>query len=407
MDKYLLEILKEIKTIIIPNLGALTITNEDTGEIMFMPYLKHDDNKLSDYIAQHEGMEENDAKNLIAKYVREINAELDKGEEYSMYNFGSFVKNEDGDIEFINWSQKNDTSSETPVDKADDKPEKTEEVIYVTENVEEETAEVSDDPETIEKDDNKEEALETVAEPIIEEVKESVSENKSEPVYTTERELNIEEKEELEKNSEKLAGLRKVQEAKQSERKKRGAGFYILIVLIVLITAGGTYFGLNYQSLKQHIPFLADNSTEYVSESDELDKMKELIGEEDDTEVVEASTEETNTEEIIAEETEEIVDDKEIVEEFTEEQVETKVEKVINAPSSNNPYHIIVGAFGDESNAERLGEKLRNKGYNVKVGPGKGLTLVSIGSYSSHDEAQSAISSFGEDASNAWIYKWN
>jgi len=78
MDKYLLEILKQVSTIIIPGLGALTITNQKTGEIMFMPYLKHDDGKLSAHIAGKEGWDENEAKNLIAKYVREIQAELDK-----------------------------------------------------------------------------------------------------------------------------------------------------------------------------------------------------------------------------------------------------------------------------------------------------------------------------------------
>ena len=42
MDKYLLLLLKEVNTIIIPDLGALTITNHSTGEIMFMPFLKYD-----------------------------------------------------------------------------------------------------------------------------------------------------------------------------------------------------------------------------------------------------------------------------------------------------------------------------------------------------------------------------
>ena len=72
MDKYLLEILKEINTIIIPGLGALTITDASSGDIMFMTYLKHDDGQLAKYIAKNEGIDETEAKNLIAKYVREI-----------------------------------------------------------------------------------------------------------------------------------------------------------------------------------------------------------------------------------------------------------------------------------------------------------------------------------------------
>lgn len=92
MNKYLLAILKEINTIIIPGLGALTITNADTGEIMFMPYLKHDDGKLAAHIAEKEGWEENDAKNVISKYVREILSELDQGKSFDMFQFGSFFK---------------------------------------------------------------------------------------------------------------------------------------------------------------------------------------------------------------------------------------------------------------------------------------------------------------------------
>lgn len=116
MVNYLLEILKENKTIIIPGLGALTITNSETGDIMFMPYLRHDNGVLSGFIAQKDGIDEADAKNIIAKFVREINAELDKGETFSMFQLGDFVKTPDGDIEFAHWSStSNSTSSDDVV----------------------------------------------------------------------------------------------------------------------------------------------------------------------------------------------------------------------------------------------------------------------------------------------------
>ncbi|MES2554715.1 MAG: SPOR domain-containing protein [Bacteroidota bacterium] len=103
MNNYLLQLLKEVKTIIIPGLGAITLTNETTGEMMFMPYLKYDDGNLANHIAEKEGWELNDAKNLIAKFVREVTAELDKGNSYDMYQFGSFKK-VDGDVAFEQWS---------------------------------------------------------------------------------------------------------------------------------------------------------------------------------------------------------------------------------------------------------------------------------------------------------------
>ena len=103
MNNYLLQLLKEAKTLIIPGLGALTVTNESTGEILFMPYLKFDDGTLAKHIASKENMEINDATNLISKFVREVTLELDKGNSYDMYQFGRFVK-VDGEIAFEAWN---------------------------------------------------------------------------------------------------------------------------------------------------------------------------------------------------------------------------------------------------------------------------------------------------------------
>lgn len=405
MDKYLLEILKEVKTIIIPGLGALTITDESSGEIMFMPYLKHDDGQLSAYIAEKEGMDENDAKNLIAKYVREINAELDKGEEYKMYLFGSFVKGEDGEISFVNWP---DAHTEEPINEP---------IEYTTEEVEEEVKNeesttpivaeenlVEEKVDEVENENEIESQEEIIVEPIEEEIveEEEVDEDDVTPIYTTEKELNIEEKEELQKNEAKLDQLRQQQEAKK-DKKRRGVGFYLLLISILIIVGGGTFFALNYNSLKQHIPFLADNTAEVDSESNELDKMKEIMGlEEENNEGADEemenveSPEEENIEELIEEESQPI----------EEEETPVIEESQVQSTDLTKPYHIIVGAFGNPENAERLGEKLKSEGYNVKVGPGKGMTLVSIGSYATRAEAQSAISSFNEVATNAWVYKW-
>lgn len=115
MNNYLLQLLKEVKTIIIPGLGALTLTNEATGEMMFMPYLKYDDGTLAKHISEKEGMELNDAKNLISKFVREVTAELDKGNSYDMYQFGSFKK-VDGDVAFEQWSAA--SAAESTAEKA-------------------------------------------------------------------------------------------------------------------------------------------------------------------------------------------------------------------------------------------------------------------------------------------------
>ena len=47
------------------------------------------DGKLAEFIASKEGIELIDAKNNLAKYVREITALLDKGESFDIFNFES------------------------------------------------------------------------------------------------------------------------------------------------------------------------------------------------------------------------------------------------------------------------------------------------------------------------------
>lgn len=100
MDHYIKEALKTSKTIIIPEIGALTKINETTGELMFLNYLKHDDGTLAQFISNKESISQQEAKNILAKHSREITAILNKGETYSIFKFGSFFKNDKGEFEF-------------------------------------------------------------------------------------------------------------------------------------------------------------------------------------------------------------------------------------------------------------------------------------------------------------------
>ena len=112
MQNYLQQILTESNTIIIPGLGALTITSTKTGDIYFMPFLKHDDGTLAKHIATVEGIELTEAKNTITNFVSTIQTALENGESYEMAEFGRFIKNQAGEFEFQRWEdyQVKDTS---------------------------------------------------------------------------------------------------------------------------------------------------------------------------------------------------------------------------------------------------------------------------------------------------------
>ena len=103
MQNYLQQILTESNTIIIPGLGALTITSTKTGDIYFMPFLKHDDGSLAKYIAKVEEIELVDAKNTISNFVQNIQSSLENGGNYEMEGFGRFLINKDGEIDFQRW----------------------------------------------------------------------------------------------------------------------------------------------------------------------------------------------------------------------------------------------------------------------------------------------------------------
>lgn len=320
MNNYLLQILKETKTIIIPGLGALTVTNEATGEIMFMSFLKHDDGNLAKYISEKEGMDINDAKNLIAKYVREIQAEVDKGEKYSMYQFGTFYKS-DGEIAFEQWSAGSETSTPAQSPVEEKKPE-----------VAAEQPVVEKAPEPIKTEEPKKEEIPTPVQPAVEEKKEPIVEKEEVPAPIpeiivppiSEKEIKAEApapavepekpKEDIAAKTETpaaepekvsvspvieekivvppLEDVKSVEIPKQKtaepagkatvkspkeqlkaadkqvkpvqKKKKTGVFAYILWGFVVLILGAGTYVAVQFDTLKKDFPILAELAGERV-----------------------------------------------------------------------------------------------------------------------------------------------
>lgn len=386
MDKYLLEILKLVNTIIIPGLGALTITNKETGEIMFMPYLKHDDGKLSAHIAEKEGWDENEAKNLIAKYVREIQADLDQGEEYTMYQFGSFVK-VDGDIEFKNWKK--------PTGKVENE--------YIPPVVEKEVEQepTKENPKVVE-----------LKEDPVEKLEEKVAEEKSTPIIpiipkevnSTEikKELNIEEKEEQEATVAKLVSLQEIQDKKE-KKKKKGAGFWIGIAMLSILLIGGAYVGLNYDSVKQHLPFLADNSVTETEEGEDVEESTPL----EESDIIDEQLSETSDDDSLEDEISEEVTEENDAEISPEEIIEEEVALSNNTSfSSELPYQIIAGAFSEEANATRLVEKLKGEDYPALQMKRGSKYMVSVKSFATRADAQAELAAIKKVASGGWITKW-
>lgn len=321
MTQYLQQLLKETKTVIIPGFGALTVTNETTGEIMFMPYLKFDDGTLTKFIIEQETCDLAAAKNTVSKFVNEVNIVLEKGGSFQMRNFGAFSM-KDGEIVFDTENttienitpiveppviepvqmpiESTDVEIEAPIVAETQEPEieettqieEKEAVIQFETTIQPEEPKVdtiADEPKfeattsTLESEMKTEEQSvisndvtpESIIEPVIvpeiskqetvipsEEKSEITSENKIIPPVE-EPKVAIKEQE-------------KVQKAEKNASKKTGVLSYIIYGLIVLILGAGTYIAVNFNTLKKDFPILADLAGENETISTDTTALKEL-----------------------------------------------------------------------------------------------------------------------------------
>ena len=420
MNMYLKQILSEQNTIIIPGLGALTLTNEKTGEIMFMSYLKHDNGELAAYISEKEGIDLNLAKNEVAKFVREVSAKLDQGDTYSIFEFGQFIKNETQEIDFVSWNKLKDSSDSTE-NKSESTPIVTEEPIVekVVESIEEEKkpireaiippVETTEETEIVQPslDEILAKTEETPSEEKIvideviksKEIEEKVSDiippssEKNNPPPTSSNENIYYSPEELaqieldKQNQQSEETIQKPEEKK--EKKSKGALFWILIVmvLIFLSTLIGTLFF--YDSMRSVFTFLPDMKTEKPIEKEETTTTDESFVDEMYDEDSTQQTDETEIETIT-----------ETVAPVVEEKKQTPPVQQLSATGS---FHVIGGSFSSNENAKKMVSKLKNEGIEAQnLGKQGGMFLVSLGGFASQQEAVDFLNKYGK---SGWIKK--
>lgn len=388
MDKFIKLLLETENTVILPKFGAIVVENETTGALMFNEYLKFNDGKLDNIIVENSTMDIQEAQNYIAKHIREIQAEIDKGNEYSIFELGSFSKDKDGSIIFQgNINSKNDKSKKENDVVAGPSPTPPKE-----EKKEKEDSVKKDQPE--EKVDKKETEKVT---------KKKDSEPKTVPVAEATKEKKKTTKEN--KYEEKVA-TKKPEKSKTKEKKKRKKGpvFFILIFILVVVAGGSTYIGLNYDEFKTMMGW---------DKFEEVKDPKALLAEADNETT---PMDEDEPEEIIFDEEDEI-EETEAEDIASEPEQEPKVEEPVTpkeTPSTvtTNPsgvsgnFYIIAGTFSEQSNAEKLVADLKQQGYPAEiVGFLNNMHYVSVQSFSTRNDANNALSKISNDVPKAWVYK--
>ena len=352
MDKYLLEILKKVNTIIIPGLGALTITDATKGEILFMPYLKYDDGKLAEHIAEQENISKNDATNLIAKYVREIEAKLNIGESYDMYKFGSFQKNNEGEIAFKSWGDFQNRKHQ-------------EEVEHIAAILPPEIHAVASVGEVINESD------------VVVQVTSNASEYSTEDQWSDDLDLPpINHKIERPKQP--------IVEKAIVDKPKRGRGIAVILTLLVLVIGGTLTYSLFYNSVEKPIRKLISKT--------ELKTTK-----------IDSSQRTLNYEKKNIVRQESKIDEPEDVN-LPIEAVITKTENITSDIKTANNYHIVMGAFKNKQNADNYVQWLNDNGASSAIiTEMDGLFLVSYGSYASAEDRRNDINTAIQISPRAWL----
>lgn len=444
MNKYFIEILRNRTLLTIPKFGALTVANRKTGKVVFNPNLTFDDNVLSDYIAENDGVDKVEAKNTIAKFVREIEAILDKGEIYNIFQFGKFYKNDKGEVVFestIDNLEKTETSSstnennvETPKENSE-VTDSTKENVYIppvvekVEEVKEETKEKLDsslddiknkfkktEKKVVEKVKETKDEVKTTAASSIDDIKNKYkkAENKVvKEVKDTKKEAKTvvassadDVKNKFKKSNKKSVKPKKEKKVKEKGEKKKSKMLPLILLLLLLggIGVGGYFYQDKIKELigisktAEHTEDGSENEqtsenveTIETSENNEETSLDENVSEEDVT----AENIDGETTEVTAEETENMV------EEVVEEEVQPEPETTVNS-SVNGSYHVIGGAFGVESNATNFADKTGGK----VLGKFNGLFQVAIKSFDSRADASSGLKQLSSEYPTAWILKY-
>lgn len=443
MNKYLIEILKIQNSVILPGLGALMVPSQKTGKIVFNQHLKFNDGSLAKFIAEKEGIEQQEAQNKVAKFVREIEAELGKGNSYDMFEFGRFVKNSDGDVDFemtndgAILSGENETQEEketvkktvvTPADIIrENKSEKEAEALKAKK--EEEVKKIEKAKKKAKEEAEKLTKKEELAAPkAVAKASPKTEDKQAKNTFKPAEEDNKKEENSLkdkanaataivsEKTDKTVAEIgnkvketkasfdekskkkttpkaQKKKEEKSEKKKKSKLPWIILLLLLIGLTVTGYFFK------DQILAFI--NKEESKPETVQNSGEKEALSQSDD------SQEETIVADTTHVENFEDLDSTDKNETNNGVQETESESKPVVTSSNNGSYHLIGNSFSEKSNAEAYVDAMSNKGYPAKIlGRFDGLYMVSIKSYDSNSEAYKGKSSVSADASEAWVFKW-
>ena len=428
--EYLVELLNQNKTVIVPNLGAFSNNENPHHPYLFNEYLKFNDGMMAKHISSKEGITIDAAGEMIDKFTNELKEILAAGKEVVIPGIGTLLKKDGKTILNSPFSSVTPEKKETTIPKT---------IVPETPKTELPKAEVpkieipkkeipiAETPKTeIPKTEtpkvevpkieipNKETPKTEIPKPEV--PKTEIPKTESPKVeIPVQKEVSIKQvqSDDLKKEIPKQEAPKQVQVKAPVKEKKKSRKLLWIIILIILLGGGGT---AGYIFREEIMTMVGMN--EKTAEADEK-KNSDSEKSENENESSEDSKEEITaneeTQDSVASETETIVEETPEEETKTEgtpvaekpvEKPQEEIKVVADNPSTPGNYYIIVGCFQEQAHADNMVAKISSAGLTpTNVGTFNGLQHIAAGSASDLESALQQATSIRSSFPKLWILK--
>lgn len=406
--KFLKELIENNARVILPEFGAFLVKDDGSGKfnpdnVSFSPFLRYNDGMLEDSLAKKLSISKDEAAKKIKEFVEIVKEQLLNENFYPIEGIGSLYRDNRGSILFTKSMEKpggkpdEKVKTEKPAEKVEKKPEPKTEKKPEQEAKQEEKPQQETAPEPKE---------ETKSE---QKVTEKVSQKPEPPKKPVHKPRPVAKK------------PVKVKEPKiKTPRESNGGGTGKAILIgsliglgLVAIAISGWYlyknnfFNKEFKS-NEMVETQVDSTTTQPVDFEEIESTEEQEGKFDNEfEKLSEAMESEPAEKAAAEETEQptITETKQepiiAQQQPTSEEQETSKNLI---PTSNGPFHLIVGSFRNIEYAEKFSADMKRSGYesNVIV-QSSGMHAVTLGSYSTRQDALKAMDQFKMQYPNVWL----
>ena len=123
MEKYLLELIKDHNRVIVPNFGAFIVSREKGQTILFNSFLSFNDGLLINHICKVDGVDSATAMTSVEDFVNTIKEALDAKGVYEFKHLGTFTKDQNGILRFIQKEKEGEAKTESAPPKTTPKKE--------------------------------------------------------------------------------------------------------------------------------------------------------------------------------------------------------------------------------------------------------------------------------------------